>query len=196
MNEIKSEILKVDNVFVFEFTDSIYAFDEDLEETLKTYCSLVEVSSEDIKSMIYLLHSKCMELRNVKLFNENFIEKYQLSDYGSGPQYENQDYFHILNGNYTVTKITNNCIYLYQSEMDDIIKINKTDLDCIQYKPEIINISSNILIDNGIESYICINEKERLKIQNLIIHDLRNLNKILDLIGKAEEKIQIITDII
>ena len=81
-----------------------------------------------------------------------------------------------MNGNYTVTEISNNCIYLYQTEMDDIIKINKKDLDSIQYKPEIINISSNILIDGGIESYICINEKERLKIQNLIILKVYDCN--------------------
>ena len=80
--------------------------------------------------------------------------------------------------------------------MDDIIKINKKDLDSIQYEPEIINISSKILIDGGIESYICVNEKERLKIQNLLINDLHGLNKVLDLIGKAEDKIQIITSII
>jgi hypothetical protein len=196
MDYFNSKNKKDLNIFKFEFTDSVYAFDEDLVETLENYCSLIELSSEDIKSMIYVLHSKCMELRNDEIINENLIEKFQLSDYGSGPQFENQNYFHILNGNYTVTKISNNCIYLYQTEMDDIIKINKKDLDSIQYEPEIINISSKILIDGGIESYICVNEKERLKIQNLLINDLHGLNKVLDLIGKAEDKIQIITSII
>ena len=39
-------------------------------ETLENYCSLVELSSEDIKSMIYVLHSKCMVLRNDEIINE------------------------------------------------------------------------------------------------------------------------------
>ena len=61
MDYFNSKNKKDLNIFKFEFTDSVYAFDEDLVETLENYCSLIELSSEDIKSMIYVLHSKCME---------------------------------------------------------------------------------------------------------------------------------------
>ena len=162
-----------------EFSDSIYAFNEDLEYTVDHYCSIREVEYDDIGKLLFVLHSHISKLKNNDGISEVLIKLNGLENYGEGPLYENEEYYYVLGGSFLIKDICSQFVLLESDDKNILIKIISEDFDLLN-EDEIENLEkTEILCFEGMTSAIFVNEKQKNNIIRLLHQDIKNLNKLL-----------------
>lgn len=165
--------------YFFEFYDSIYRFNEDYEDTINHYCSLREVAYDDIENLLFIIHRNISKLKYEDAISEDLLKLYRLDGYGEGPQYENEENYYVLSGNFLVKEICDEFILLKSEDKSSLVKICDKDfemlIDC-----DIENLEKgDTLSFEGMTLGIFVNEKQKNNIIKLLTQDISNLNKLL-----------------
>lgn len=181
-----SYIILDNNKYHYEFTDSPYAFDEDLEYTLEQYCSIKEIKSNDFKALLLAIHSHVCDLRN-NCIEKKILEKYELDQYGYGPQYENSEYYFLLDGEYILESMDEDYLFFRSKNKKISLVIHRDETDQL-LKDESVNFIPDVIFTfDGYDVFV--NEK---KVSALLSKDLERLNSLFYEIGLEKNNISII----
>ena len=174
--------------YLFCFCDSIYAFHEDLEETINDYLLIGEIPTHDIKSMLFKLHTGINKLKSDYSIDNVIISDFGLSEYGNGPAYENSTYF-ILGGEYLVIDITLEKIILKSSSNDSQLHVLKDDEDYFFDHFDELEIEDKIDFD-GINVFVFVNREFKVGLERELCTDIQNFNRLLDTLNIDQKLIQ------
>lgn len=170
---MESYVKHNNQVFHLEFFESYHDFFEDFELNMKHYTSIDEVNADDLKTLIFCLHYNVAKIRSENI-NSDIIDKYELSSYGDGPNYDDDNYY-ILSGTFVITNILKDFVILNDDSSNDKLHIHKNELDYFSIHSNEFEIG-NLINFEGMESNIFVDNKMNI-IRELLI-DIDNLNKL------------------
>ena len=180
----------------YEFSDSHYAFAEDLEDTISSYCSIREIEYSNIQSLLFTIHSHVSKLRFDDGIDEDLIKKFGLEGYGNGPQYEDEEIYFILNGDYRLNQIRDTFVSLTSENDMILLNICKHDIDLLLNDNIEAFEEGDSLSFDGMESFIFINEKKTSIVLKNLHLEINKLNNLLSELKKDESIVRITKSIL
>jgi hypothetical protein len=172
----------------YKFSDSPYAFDEDIEYTIELYCSKTKIEESNLEDLLFSIHSHVCELRNNGV-DELTLKKYYLNQYGYGPMYEDKELYFLLGGDYVFDSKDENYLFFLSEDKKSTLGIYKQEMD-VFIKDESIKIKKGFVLNfEGTDVFV--NEDKLSTITNLLINDINRLNNLFLEMKMAEKCISI-----
>ena len=170
-----SYIISEDKKYRYKFTDSPYSFDEDLEFTLEHYCSINEISSSNLEELLFSIHSHVCELRNNST-DEKILETYNLNHYGHGPNYEDNELYFLLGGDYFLDSSDDNYLIFISNDKMSTLGIYKQEMGFFTDE-ESFKIKRGVKLSfDGTNVFV--NENNLSTLLNILIEDIIRLNNL------------------
>jgi hypothetical protein len=190
---MKSFILnKESKKFIFEYSDSPYSFNEDFDNTLESYCSITEIASTNLQTLLFFLHAKVAEILSDKRDNENILKRFDLQDYGFGPTYDDHVVYFLLSGIFNIEDISNENVTMKSKDGKIILSVEIGELDYFFLKDiEDLSIGDQIDFDGmDVLVFVADNQKENLLIK--LHNDIDKLNNLILSMNPESQTIKIV----
>ena len=186
---MQSFIIFDNKKYCYEFSDSQYAFDEDIEYTIESYCSKTKIEESNLEDLLFSIHSHVCELRNNGA-DDLTLQKYYLNQSGYGPMYEDKELYFLLGGDYVFDLKDENYLFFLSEDKNSTLGIYKQEMDMF-IKDESIKIKKGISLNyDGTDIFV--NEDKLSTITNLLINDINKLNNLFLEMKMAEKCISIL----
>jgi hypothetical protein len=166
-------------IYLFEFKDSHYKFAEDLDDNIEYYSSLNQVRFEDIQELLFIIHFRILELQEED-FNKDIIEIHNLSKYGHGNDYdENEELYYILDNDFFIENMNDEQLVLNSASKHVSLFIDRSDVELFfKDAPEgHYGIGDTVSFDHMLD-YIFINKNKHNELIKKLHHDVNNLNEL------------------